>query len=369
MDEQPQVPDGPEQAERWNETTTNSETATRKMTPNDRPDAPAQPAYTPPQPAYTPAPPPYAPRPDFPQPGYAPPGHAPQQSGYYPAYQPPRQPERRSRPGWVPWVGGCLIVFAALTFLCAAAGGIVWALEMGSDPATSTTTKTVAVTGTPDIVLHAQAANVEIVRGDANQVVVTETREVRAFTHDAAQRYLDQLKLDVQQTGNTITVTATSPEFNGFPDYFQRSVHLTIDVPQTSNLDTGVQAGNIDISDITGRLVTDVQAGNLHLANDTLASGSTIHVTAGNIDFDGALASGASMDVRVTAGNVELTLPRTTGARLQAEAHAGNVSVDGWDIPVSRQDADATATGNLGTNPTGTLTIDVTAGNITVSAA
>jgi hypothetical protein len=357
MDEQRQNPDGPEQAERSNEAATNPEMAARKMTPNDRPAAAEQPAYMPP-------PPPYAPRPDLQQPGYA-----PQQSGYYPAYQPARGRERRRGPGWIPWVGGCLVLFAVLTVLCAAAGGVVWALQLGSEPASGTVTKTAAVTGTPNIVLHAEAANVDVTPGDSGQVVVTLNKEVRAFSHDAAQRYLNELTLDVQQTGNTVTITSHSPSFNGPFDYFQRSVHLEISVPQSSNLDTTLQAGNMDISDVHGKLAADMQAGNLQLSQVTLNDGSTLHVTAGNITEDGNLMPGASLDVRVTAGNVTLMLPQSTDVHLTATAHAGNVSVDGWDIPIVRQAADATATGDLGANPSGSLTIEVTAGNVTVSAA
>jgi hypothetical protein len=364
MDEQRQNPNGPEQAARSNDMATNPELAARRMTPNDRPAAveqPVQPAH----PAYTPPPPPYAPRPDFQQPGYA-----PQQSGYYPAYQPPRGRERRRGPGWIPWVGGCLVLFAVLTALCAAAGGVVWALELGSEPASDTVTRTEAVTGIPDIVLHAEAADVQVMRGDSSQVVVTEHKEVRALSHGAAQRYLNELTLDVQQTGNTVTITAHSPSFNGPTlGYFQRSMHLAISVPQSSNLDATVQAGNVDISGIHGKVATDMQAGNLQLSQVTLTDGSTLHVTAGNITEDGDLTPGASLDVRVTAGNVTLILPQSTDVHLTATAHAGNVSVDGWDIPVVRQAADATATGNLGANPSGSLTIEVTAGNVTVSAA
>ncbi len=357
MDEQQQNPDGPEQAQRWNESAADPEMVARKMMPNDRPAMPSQPAYTPP-------PPPYPPRPNYPPQEYA-----PQQSGYYPDYQPPRQPERQRRPGWLPWLGGCLVAFAVVTVVCAAASGIVWAMQAGSEPAVGTVTKTLAISGTPSIVLDTQAANVEVVRGDASQVVVTESKEVRAFSHDAAQRLLDQLTLDISQTGDAITITTNAPSFNGFPDYFIRRISLSLSVPQTSNLDTRVQAGNINISDVTGRLATDVQAGNLHLTDDTLASGSTVHVTAGNVDLTGALAAGSSMDVRVTAGNVHLSLPQSTSVHLQATAHAGNVSVNGWDVAVTRQNADASATGDLGPNASGALTIEVTAGNVTVSAA
>jgi DUF4097 and DUF4098 domain-containing protein YvlB len=111
-------------------------------------------------------------------------------------------------------------------------------------------------------------------------------------------------------------------------------------------------------------------AGNIELDGVTLAGASSLQDHAGNLDVNGVLQSGASLDARTNAGNVGVTLPRATSAHLSATTHAGNVNIDSaWSVSVSRDIPGATATGDLGANPAGTLTLETDAGNVTLDAA
>lgn len=348
----------------------------------------------------------YRPVPDYaPYPPYPPyPPYADRRGyGGYPAG--PR--ERRRVSPWVPLVGGCLIFVAALMALCAAGAGILAALSIGSAPASDTVTKRFAVSGTPTVVLRGDAGNVHVVTGAGGAVVATLDREVRAISRDAARRDLENIRLTTSQDGNTVTVELNVPSFTGFPDFFNRRTNLTVTVPSAANVNANLGAGNLDITGISGTLATDVGAGNLRLTNltlagtttvtvsagnltadhvtgtlaarvdfgnltlrdVTLADTSTLRVSAGNVDLSGTLPSGASLDIIDHAGNVTLELPRETSARLDATSNAGNVTVDSaWAVAVSREGSNALASGNLGTNPAGAITIHVDAGNIRLNA-
>ncbi len=74
------------------------------------------------------------------------------------------------------------------------------------------------------------------------------------------------------------------------------------------------------------------------------------------------------MSVDVSAGTVTMNLPRDTNTHLDASASAGNVSVNGWDVSTTHNAANTTVTGDLGSNPSGTLTIQVSAGSVTLNA-
>ena len=69
------------------------------------------------------------------------------------------------------------------------------------------------------------------------------------------------------------------------------------------------------------------------------------------------------MDILTGAGNVTLTLPADTPAHLTASTGVGNLTISGWQIPVTGTIGHS-ASGDLGGNPTGTLTIQVGTGNI-----
>lgn len=346
----------------------------------------------------------------YPQaPAYPPYPYAdPRAYGGYPRYPgyPAGPRERRRISPWVPLAGGCLIVLAALMALCAAGAGLLAAVSIGSTPASDTITKSFAVSGTPAVVVRSDAGNVHVVTGAGGAVVVTLDREVRAISRDAAQRSLEAIHLTTSQDGNTVNVSLSVPGTSGFPD-FRRRADLTVTVPAAANIAANLGAGNLDITGITGTLTSDVGAGNLHLTNltltstatvsvsagnltadrvngalaarvdfghltlndVTLADTSTLRMSAGNIEVSGTLPSGASLDIVDHTGNVRLALPRETSARLDATSNAGNITVDpAWPVAVSREASNASATGSLGTNPTGAVTIHVDAGNITLDA-
>jgi hypothetical protein len=198
-------------------------------------------------------------------------------------------------------------------------------------PVASTTTQTFAVTGTPSLTVHDTAGNVTITTGNTRTVTVQITKNARDTSSSAAQNDLNAISVSATQTGNAINVDARfGPSGSAFQ---QLSVDLVITVP-------------------------------------ALADGSLIDVTAGNLTLDAplALSAGGSLTVTASAGNVDLTLPANTAAHLDASVSFGNITIAGWSIPVTRSGAGATATGDMGASPSGTLTIRVTAGNISLSA-
>jgi hypothetical protein len=115
-------------------------------------------------------------------------------------------------------------------------------------------------------------------------------------------------------------------------------------------------------------VVASVAAGNLEAADATLEGLCRIGVNAGQVVLSGALAEGASVDIRVDAGRARITLPQATRARLDAFADVGHISISGWNIPVVRNITSATAAGELGAASGGTLKVRVNMGDITLTA-
>jgi hypothetical protein len=101
--------------------------------------------------------------------------------------------------------------------------------------------------------------------------------------------------------------------------------------------------------------------------NVTFADASRLNTGAGNLQLDGAIASGATVDVQVGAGNATLTLPADTPAHLTASTGVGNLTITGWQLPVTGIGITGhRASGDLGVNPTATLTVQVGTGNLTL---
>lgn len=286
--------------------------------------------------------------------------------GYY--YGPPRR-ERRPIPGYVKAIGGCLVLFTLLLLFCGIAAGVVAGLSLTATPATSSFSKTLNVSGTPTVMVHGASGRISVVPGAAGIVQVQATKFVRALSHDQAQQELDAITITTTQTGNTVDIEVNTPSFSGFAfGIHSHEVNMTVTVPTASNLNVTQAAGTFDANGITGQLIADVSAGTVSLDDMTMTDGSRLTVSAGTVDLHGRLQTGASMRVDVSAGSVTMGLPRDTNTHLDASASAGDVTVNGWDVSTTRNAANTTVKGDLGANPTGTLTIQVSAGSATVNA-
>ncbi len=327
---------------------------------------PAQEPY-PAEPGPRPYPSPGA-QPYPPSPGY--PGYPP----YQPYGAPPPVPQRGGFPWWGWLIGGCLglviIVGIACVALGLAAGRFVSTIAHET-PVASTTTQTFTVTGTPSLSIHDPAGNVTVRTGDTRTVIVQITKNARDTSSSAAQNDLNAISASATQTGNAINVDARFDQGNMVTR--QLTVDLDITVPPTANLTLRVEAGNVAIDGVSGRITATVSAKNLDVPGFeahgvTLADGSNIDVSFGNVQLDGALATGASVAVTVSAGNADLTLPASTAAHLDASTTAGSITITGWSIPITRSGGGATASGDMGASPSGTLTVHVADGDITLTA-
>lgn len=299
-----------------------------------------------------------------------PPSPYPSAQSLYPYPQAPR-PRERGGSQWVAWViGGTLgvvIVVSLLVALLAALIGSLVVSTIGQRELSATSTKTFVVSGTPSLVLSDMAGNVTIQPGDRSQVIVHVTKHAWGSSDAVAQGGLDHTLVDMRQSGNTVTVSTQfgASNFDGGPA--RRTVDLLVTVPAQANADVNLAAGNLNTSRITGAIRLDASAGNVTADNVTFARGSRLNTGAGNIQVDGTLASEATLDVHVGAGNATLTLPADTPAHLDASSGVGNLTISGWQIPVTHTGITGYhASGDLGASPTGTLTVQVGTGNVTL---
>jgi hypothetical protein len=258
--------------------------------------------------------------------------------------------------------------------------------KFGRGPEVSDTiTRDFTVTNTPTLILHNTFGGVQVTTGAAGRIGVVATRKARGITADADQRALEDIVLTFSQDGDIVRVDARISRATAGLSR-QLWCDLAITVPQVTNLDTKVEAGNVEltgtrgnisakvdagnleISGTSGPVVASVAAGNLEASDITLDGLSRIGVNAGQVVLSGALAEGASVEIRVDAGRARITLPQQTHARLDAFADVGHISITGWNVPVVRNITSATAAGELSAAPGGTLKVRVNMGDITLTA-
>jgi hypothetical protein len=278
---------------------------------------------------------------------------------------PPAVGARPRVPLYVRLIGAFLILMALGWVLCSLSGAVLALIAGGSQQVSASDTGSLPVSGSPTYVISAGFGSVRLVAGDPGHVSYRLDKSVRALTRSVARRELDRITLAAHQSGDTLALAEQAPGFSWQNALESRSITVTIALPPQATVRITTSAGDLEMSNLTltGDTQIDQTAGNLTLRHVTIARALTIHSAAGNVDLDDALAGGATLDVHLTAGNLTVTLPHDTSAHLDARADAGNVSVLGWP---AIQASGSSASGDLSPQPTGQVTLAVTAGNLTV---
>lgn len=221
------------------------------------------------------------------------------------------------------------------------------------------------VQGAPRLVVRDFAGNVRLSAGQPGQVLVRVTKKARGPL-GGTESDLERISVEVGQRSDTITVVAELRR------HLSLGASLSVDVeimsPPRAQVDLRLNAGNAEIVAIEGAVQAKVNAGNLELRGGRLEERAELECNAGNLTIATALAPQATLDASVNAGNARLRLPRATAAHFDARTHAGAIDVSGFPVTATRRFAQQTASGTLGPNPQGTVTVRVDAGNITLDA-
>ncbi len=277
------------------------------------------------------------------------------------------QEKRRAAP-WVIALGSVFILCAALTACAAASAGALQGILATTRPARETVTRQFAVGASPSVELDVEAANVRVTRGSAGQVAVTLTKETHAITQSLARRDLEAITLNAEQSGDVVTIHVKTPDGPGVFGAARRSITLAVSLPATTNVSVTGGAGNLEVSDIAGRMNVQLGAGNVTMLGVMMNGASSVRTSAGNIEIQSALAPQTNLDLSSSAGNVDVTLPGDTRTHVDATTSVGNASVSGFPHAEGQLQTKSVISTDLNPNPLSVVTAHVSVGNLTIRA-
>ncbi len=233
---------------------------------------------------------------------------------------------------------------------------------------TATESRRFTVTEPPRVVIQNPVGAVSVVAGEVDQVTVQATKEARSYSEEAAQRDLEEITVGMEQNGNTVTIRVDLGYQFASCAHSQRSVRLLVTVPERADLEADVKVGKLHTYGLTGNVQAQVATGHAELRRVTLAEASRLLVHTGHVDLDGALKTGASLDVRIHVGSADLKLPAATYTHLDASTHIGHIDVFGWPVAVRRNFLGASASGDMSAEPAGTLNVQTDVGSVSLAA-
>jgi hypothetical protein len=213
---------------------------------------------------------------------------------------------------------------------------------------------------TATLSLSGVAGRVEITGSvSAGGIVVEAALRVRSHSTEDARAHLDELAVNVRESGSTAYVETRQPERSGGRKY---EVDYRIQVPDWTNLTVVQAAGPIEIRSVSGSVGLDLAAGAVTLLE--LTGNVRAAVAAGGVDASVALLPHGHVDLRVGAGSIVLNVPKQTSAWLRAVTAAGTIGL--VDLALVDQDPRASVLeASLGGGD-GTIRLETAAGDITV---
>jgi hypothetical protein len=208
--------------------------------------------------------------------------------------------------------------------------------------------------------LEGVAGSIEIVgSSDADGIVVEGVRRVRSHSTADARRHLDDLLVDVSDSGGTVFVETRQPASTRGRAY---EVEYRIEVPVGTSVNVTHVAGPVEIRSVSGDAGVDAVAGMVRLID--LTGNVWASVVAGGVDASVSVPPDGLVELRSNAGDIHLTLPTETSASLRAVAMSGAVHV--VDLTLVDQDPRASVLRATMAGGDGTIRLESVAGDITV---
>lgn len=221
------------------------------------------------------------------------------------------------------------------TVFCASLALAGCEVNLNTEGLSARETKTFKVSGPPEVILDTFDGAIELHSWDRPEV------EVEIEKRAMEQSLLDDIKIETQQNGDTVTVKVTGPdraEYRGITVgvHISPTARLRVAVPRRSNIQANSGDGSIRAEAIDGKLVLTTADGSV----TGTRLGGTIQVRSG----DGAIRLDnvtGSLDLETTDGSIGLegkpavVKARTGDGSIRTTIEPDTVMSDNWDLTTS----------------------------------
>jgi DUF4097 and DUF4098 domain-containing protein YvlB len=220
-------------------------------------------------------------------------------------------------------------------FLLACALSSACEVNLNTEGLSASETKTFKVAGQPDVILDTFDGAIELHSWDRPEV------EVEIEKRAMEQALLDEIKIETQQKGDTVTVKVLGPdrsEYRGITVgvHISPTARLRVAVPRSSNIQANSGDGSIRAESIEGRLVLTTSDG----AVTGSRLGGTVQVRSGDGSIRLENVTG-TLDLETTDGTITLEgkpavlKARTGDGSIRTTIEPDTAMTDNWDLTTS----------------------------------
>ena len=195
-------------------------------------------------------------------------------------------------------------------------------------------TKTFKVTGQPEVILDTFDGAIELHSWDRPEV------EVEIEKRAMEQGLLDEIKVETQQKGNTVTVKVTGPsrQIRGVTVgvHISPTARLRVAVPRNSNIQANTSDGSIRAEAIEGKLAFTTSDGSI--SGTRLGGNIQLRSGDGSIRLDNVTGT---LDLETTDGSIgveakpSVLRARTGDGAIRVTIEPDTAMTDNWELTTS----------------------------------
>jgi hypothetical protein len=197
--------------------------------------------------------------------------------------------------------------------------------------------KSIPVQNQEILLVKNQNGNIDVHAWDREEIEIIAYKKVKAGSPGAARRYMEDLRIEIEDTGKEIRVNTMFPDedrdgssiFSWLLNLGGKSASIDyeIRVPSKFNLDIHSTNGNIFVEECEGRFDLETTNGNMQAEN--VKGAARCKTTNGSITVSLLdVFENEEQSFYSTNGSVKLFLPETLNANLKARTTNGSVECD-----------------------------------------
>ncbi len=175
------------------------------------------------------------------------------------------------------------------------------------------------------LALENSVGSITIAGLDVTECNVTATICVKAPTEEEAKELAEQIKIELDRDGNTLTVRTEKPRTKK-----RRSISISfnITVPKQTALELESNVGKIQVSNITEKIEVQTDVGQITCKE--ISGDIDLKVDVGTVKVVYSKTAPAACNATITTnvGSIDLTTPPNFSAAVDADTDVGSIRTD-----------------------------------------
>ena len=180
----------------------------------------------------------------------------------------------------------------------------------------------VPVTSETRLNIDSDVGSITVTGADVTDCNITVEITVKARTKETAQKLAEEVKMEFQSSGDTLTVKTVKPD-----ELKKKSliVDFKIIAPKHMELDCSTGVGSVTVSDIEGRIETSVNVGSIAcemVVGELVLSSNVGSVT---VKYKDAAPAACKANITTNVGSISFAAPPEWSAQVHASTNVGSV--------------------------------------------